>query len=495
MPRGRFSFDIHQRVWHARGFERACPPYAIDVRMPGAAARGTYGSPGTPSLQALRSSAPTPPAPSPTCAPREPSLSWHRTRKDPSPACLAPVGTHQEWSHQRRKAATRVEGPAAGEVLLPGIAGCRRNSGKRSSRDRKDSVPLPDAQRQQNLQPLAWFWDLHNRARLDLDPPYQRRSVWNQAYKDHFIDTVLLNLPAPAVFLYEELDPSGIAKYSVVDGKQRLTTVFEFVQNFFPVADSAEASAFRGKYFKDFEDKDKRTFWSYRFLVEYLPSRDDTFINDVFNRINKNVSKLTPQELRHAKFSGAFADAAEKLAEWMSEVLPSKFPRITTSSRAQMKDVEVVSQLLLYLENGVSSFSQQDLDVAYADRDADWPAFTMVDKRFRETIQFINAVVTDAELGAELLASRLQNQADFYSFFAASAELASGGHLPPPAEAARRLYDFLDMVSAAPKQEPFSQAARQYFEDARSASNDKGPRTRRIETIRRVLIDDMQGNE
>jgi hypothetical protein len=58
--------------------------------------------------------------------------------------------------------------------------------------------------RKQNFQTIAWFWDLRQRDRLDMDPPYQRRSVWNQAFKNYFIDTVLLEYPAPAIFLYED---------------------------------------------------------------------------------------------------------------------------------------------------------------------------------------------------------------------------------------------------------------------------------------------------
>jgi uncharacterized protein with ParB-like and HNH nuclease domain len=80
--------------------------------------------------------------------------------------------------------------------------------------------------RKQNFQTIAWFWDLYQRTMLDLDPPYQRRSVWNQSYKDHFIDTILLGYPAPAIFLYEQISPEGTTLYHVVDGKQRMMTIF-----------------------------------------------------------------------------------------------------------------------------------------------------------------------------------------------------------------------------------------------------------------------------
>ena len=47
-----------------------------------------------------------------------------------------------------------------------------------------------------------------------MDPPYQRRSVWNQSFKDYFVDTVLLGLPAPAIFLFEETQPCELSSDS-----------------------------------------------------------------------------------------------------------------------------------------------------------------------------------------------------------------------------------------------------------------------------------------
>jgi hypothetical protein len=63
--------------------------------------------------------------------------------------------------------------------------------------------------RRHNQQTVAWFNDLYTRGLLDLEPPYQRRSVWNQAYKDAFIDTILIQYPSPAIFLYQEISPDG----------------------------------------------------------------------------------------------------------------------------------------------------------------------------------------------------------------------------------------------------------------------------------------------
>ena len=173
-----------------------------------------------------------------------------------------------------------------------------RSVTRRAPADASNDVPASDRistamDRRQSTQTISWFRDLNVRGLLDLEPPYQRRSVWNQTFKDYFIDTILLGYPAPAIFLYEEISPEGSSKYNVVDGKQRLTTIFEFADGAFPVAETAVVTRLRGKYFAELEDEDKTSFWTYQFSVEYLPTNDEEPLNSIFDRINRNVAKLS----------------------------------------------------------------------------------------------------------------------------------------------------------------------------------------------------------
>lgn len=85
--------------------------------------------------------------------------------------------------------------------------------------------------RRAEYRPFSWLNDLYVRRQLDLSPPYQRRSVWPERYKSQFITTILLDYPCPEIFLYEEIRADGSFLYKVVDGKQRLSTLFDFVGN------------------------------------------------------------------------------------------------------------------------------------------------------------------------------------------------------------------------------------------------------------------------
>jgi hypothetical protein len=351
-------------------------------------------------------------------------------------------------------------------------------------------------ERRQNFQNVAWFHDLRMRGLLNLDPPYQRRSVWSQRFKDYFVDTVLLNYPAPAIFLYEEMSPEGRSVYQVVDGKQRLTSLFEFIDGAFPVSDKTSFDGLKGQYFKRFNDDDKRRFWSYQFLVEYIPKDDEKLIDDIFERINRNVAKLTPQELRHAKYDGAFISAAERLALWMAETIGDDFPRLASQSRSQMKDVELVALLLLLTEAGPQNYSQADLDAAFSSRDDEWEKATEVENIFQQTIRSIKDILDVKDVlklpfaTLDLRGSRLRNQTDFYSLYGAMSELKQNNLMPAIFDCSKRLIRFLEVLenpNATTKAGDF----KNYVDAARSASNDKGARETRIQVMKKALLKEL----
>jgi hypothetical protein len=335
-----------------------------------------------------------------------------------------------------------------------------------------------------NPQSVAWLWDIFQRGSLDLDPPYQRRSVWTMRFKQYFLDTVLLGFPAPAIFLYPEVSAEGRSVYHVVDGKQRILAVFGFIQNEFALSDDATLQHLRGREFSEFSDEDKRSIWTYDFTVCNLPTSDESIINNVFERINRNVARLTRQELRHAKFDGIFKRAMESLSVWSSQTLKD-MPRIVQSSRLQMKDVELTTTLCLLIEDGIKSYTADDLDQAYAERDEEWDAQEETENEFRAIFETIRAI-TETSSGEALSSTRLRNQADFYGLFGAVMELKRAQFEFSNDLAAKRLSDFIQLVES-PEQRVRIPAAQDYYDAARSATSDIRTRRTRIDTIRRAL--------
>lgn len=219
--------------------------------------------------------------------------------------------------------------------------------------------------RQPTIQDVTWFLDLHRNDRLDLDPPYQRKSVWNLKDKRYFLDSVLNDYPCPPIFLHRELDDNGTATYHVVDGKQRLQAIIGFTNNEFTLDKDFGNTDLNGKSWDEIPTEYKRKLWDYVLSIEYINDINDTAtVNEIFDRVNRNQKKLDPQELRHAKYSGWFATRAENET---NEAFWKAMGIVTTARARRMKDIQFVSELLLVvIEGDIRGFSQEVLDAKYA---------------------------------------------------------------------------------------------------------------------------------
>lgn len=220
-----------------------------------------------------------------------------------------------------------------------------------------------------NQQDLSWFIDMRNGNKLELNPPYQRRSVWTTKDRKFFLDTIFNNYPCPAIYLQKQISDMGTV-FNVVDGKQRLQTVLDFYDNKLRMAQDFPDSNLANKKWKDIEKNPhyRNIFLNYRFSVEQLISDiDDDGWNAVFDRVNRNQKTLTDQELRHARYNGWFIHFVEDETDddfWTKLKISSK------SRTRRMKDVEFVSLLALaILEHDFIGFPQYKLDEYYAKYD------------------------------------------------------------------------------------------------------------------------------
>ncbi len=353
--------------------------------------------------------------------------------------------------------------------------------------------------RESNHQKIAWFWDLKNRERLILDPPYQRKSVWNQEYKDFFIDTVLNNYPAPAIFLYEEIDENGYPTYSVVDGKQRLTTVFEFLENAFPINirkqfNTAVPRDLDGKLFSELSKEVKDQIFTYIFTVEYVPSNRIQEINEIFDRINRNVRQLTKQELRHARFEGVFIKSVENMNDYMQTVLPNDFPHVAETKLTQMKDVEQVSELMLAIdENTIPDYTPDVLDVKFSERDEEWGEKDDVERKFKKIIDYIGQLVKYDD--GYLASSRLRNVGDFYSFFIALYEIDKERHaleslnMEAVYSNLKTFFDFYKNLSREEQQNHPNELISVYYANVVSAAKSKARITKRKDIVIHIILE------
>lgn len=263
--------------------------------------------------------------------------------------------------------------------------------------------------RRSNTQNISWFVDQYSFGRLDLEPPYQRKSVWTPEYRRFFIDTVLNNYPCPTIFLNSELQPDGSTIYHVIDGKQRLTTVFDYLHDYFKTTRTTN-TVIAEKYFSELDQDLKTEFFEYTFTVENISGADVATLNEAFDRLNRNVAKLSDQELRHARYNGAFITLAETLA---GDPLWKEIGIATPANIRRMKDIEFVSEILLLTMNGISDGKADVLDKFYAEYEEIIPD----EELHRERYERCKNIILD--MGLPIKETRLSNMSDFYTLWAA----------------------------------------------------------------------------
>lgn len=148
-----------------------------------------------------------------------------------------------------------------------------------------------------------------------LGPPYQRRSRWSANQKSLLIESFLLNIPIPPIFLFEK----DFHEYEVVDGRQRLEAVRDFIENKFRLKNLVHFSNLNGKRFNDLDQQEVRLLMRRTISATILLTESKGFDQlDIrmllFDRLNTGGIKLNAQELRNAIFSGPFNDFIEKLS-------------------------------------------------------------------------------------------------------------------------------------------------------------------------------------
>ncbi|MET8366707.1 DUF262 domain-containing protein [Micromonospora sp. NPDC005194] len=280
--------------------------------------------------------------------------------------------------------------------------------------------PLRRVERVVTNYDLTWLLDLHKNEQLNLDPSYQRKSVWTPKDRRFFMDTVFRNYPSPALFLHKTIDDeTGRTTYHVVDGKQRISTILLFVQDKFGLSEDFGDERLNGKRWRDLKDPAiRRLLWNYRVTVEELDEASILDINDVFSRLNKNASKLTPQELRHARFDGWLINFLEV------EVSTPFWTRAKVRTRAKerrMSDVQNLSELAAVTIRGdIGGFSQDDLDQLYAQYDAPENEETEFDtERFEGEFARVRDLLEALENHSAIISTSAQPFYNLYTLWAA----------------------------------------------------------------------------
>lgn len=178
-------------------------------------------------------------------------------------------------------------------------------------------------------------------------PKFQRAYVWDSRRASKFVESLLLGLPVPGIFLSREEDTG---KLLVIDGQQRLRTLEFFYNGEFgpdkPFALVGVQSQFDGLTYEGLDPPDRRrlddSIVHATVVRQDVPSDDDSSIYHLFTRLNTGGLQLTAQEIRASIFHGSFNELLHEL-----NATPS-WRRVFGRRNRRMRDQELILRFLAF---------------------------------------------------------------------------------------------------------------------------------------------------
>lgn len=185
-------------------------------------------------------------------------------------------------------------------------------------------------------------------------PEFQRNFVWRLSESSRFIESLLLGLPVPGIFLAKDED----GKLLVIDGQQRLLTLKFFYEGYFNPQPNATTrrvfkltkvvNEFNGKTYVELPESARNNLDNCvihaTVVKQDSPSNDDTSIYHIFERLNSGGRKLTAQEIRSAVYRGELIDLLKELNSYIS------WRKIFGKVHDRMKDQELILRFFAVFE-------------------------------------------------------------------------------------------------------------------------------------------------
>ena len=154
------------------------------------------------------------------------------------------------------------------------------------------------------------------KGRLKDDPEYQRGNVWGDDRKSKLIESLIMNVPIPPIYLFER----DYNQYEILDGKQRINAIVEFYSNGYLLEGLDVWTGLNGKRYEDltatFKNALNRSYISSIIIMKESTNNDTNtpLVRTIFERLNSGGVALTTQESRNALMAGKFNDMCKRLA-------------------------------------------------------------------------------------------------------------------------------------------------------------------------------------
>jgi len=191
----------------------------------------------------------------------------------------------------------------------------------------------------------------YKREKLVVQPDFQRQFVWDAKKSSRLIESALLRIPLPVVYISQGKD----GKEYVIDGQQRLTSFFRFIDGEFPLSGLKAFDEYNGKYFKEIKEEDQDTVQCCKIrTIMFRKESDENLKFEIFERLNTGSVSLNDQELRNCMYRGPYNQLLRRLAA------NKEFKSLMgfTKPHKRMIDVELVLRFSAFFHQTYLRYTQ-----------------------------------------------------------------------------------------------------------------------------------------
>lgn len=207
----------------------------------------------------------------------------------------------------------------------------------------------------------------YERGRIKINPAYQRNYRWSNEQKTKFIESLLLKYPVPPIITIKTENDNGLYNYEIIDGVQRLSTIFEFVgaesldgekienkvEHLNKLVGASEFTEINGKGWLEFQKEQfDFIFESSTLLFINLMTEKEDVKYEMFERLNTLSTELSPQEIRNSIIAFKDKDKYIEISNIISEISKPIFSVADMGRRIDLEYFTEFSLIKRYQEYG-----------------------------------------------------------------------------------------------------------------------------------------------
>lgn len=186
-------------------------------------------------------------------------------------------------------------------------------------------------------------------------PDYQREYKWSLKQQSEFIESVMIDLPIPYIYVADVQEGENEGRMEIIDGSQRIRTLSRFLNNLFSLQELTLVPELNGFRFKDFKGARQLRFNRKTIRFIELLDVDEEARRQIFYRLNSGGTKLEEMEIRYGTNDGKFLDFIKKLSQ--NELFRTLCP--VSESRINNREYEEMILRFFAYRFDMESYSKQ----------------------------------------------------------------------------------------------------------------------------------------